>query len=343
MKSLRTFSLAVAALLIAPVLRADVTLRYKNEIKAGASATPLLQFLSKAKNPFISQSSVIQIKGSQAYVTTGAFVTIMDFSKQLITLIDPEHKQYTTVYMKDYADQVLSILPGGKTVAPADAQRLADLMKTSFSSEKTGRTDTVLGIQVEETQLTLTMDSVSPSGAAPSPDATQASPQQHLMRMVIHIWTATPSEIERVSALQELVKTYGSDTNAVMNPDGIMEKTFSQFPGMGADFTKMMDELAKTKAVTLKSEIEIYSPMLVNALKSMPQDGQTAHPDVDPEAPLMEIHMDAVELSAAPIADSLFEVPDDCHVTTVPDFLHALIPSPNQSPSGQAAVDAPTQ
>jgi len=343
MKIARALSLFMLALLIAPLLRADVTLRYTNDIKAGASSGPLLQFLSKAKNPFISQSSLVQVKGSQAYATTGSYVTIMDFSKQLITLIDPEHKQYTTVYMKDYADQVLSSLPGTQPATPADAQKFADLIKTSFSSDKTGKTDTILGIQVEETLLTLTMDMTPPAGAPAAPAGAPASPPQHLMRMEIHLWTATPSEIERQPALQELVKTYGSDTNAVLNPESVIQKTFTQLPGMGADFAKLMDTFSKAKAITLKTEIEMYSPMLVNALKSMPTDGQAPHADVDPEAPMMEIDVNAVELSTAPIADSVFQVPDDCHVTTVPDFLHALLQSMNPPQAGQAAVNTPTQ
>ena len=345
MKPSRAFSLIAVALLIAPTLSADVTLRYKNEIKVGAGAPAMMtQALSTTMKSFLSQSSTIQIKGTQAYITNGPYITVMDFAKQLMTLIDPAHKQYTTLYMKDYADQVLSILPGGKPVTAANAQKFADSIKTSFSSENTGRTDTVLGIQAEETQLTLTMDMLLPAGPSASPETANAGQPQQFMKMVIHLWTAVPSEIERVPALQELTKTYGSDTNSVLNPDGIMEKSFAQLPGLGADFTKMMDELVKKKAITLKAGIEMYSPFLVNAMKAMPAqpDGQAARSDMDPDAPIMEINMDAVELSAAPIADSVFQVPDDCHVTTVPDFLRAALPGLNL-PAEQAAVDPPPQ
>jgi len=337
-------SLAVGVLLCTSLLHADVTLRYRNEIKVGAGAPAVMtQALSTTMKSFMSQSSVIQVKGTKAYTTTGPFITVMDFSKQLITLIDPAHKQFTTVYMKDYADQVLSALPGANPAASADAQKFADSIKTSFSSEITGRTDTILGIQAEETVLTLTMDMLSPPGASASPDAAQPGQVQHFMKMVIHLWTAAPSEIERLSTLQELVKIYGSDSNSVLNPDGTMEKAFAQMPGMGAGFTQMMGELSKKKAVTLKGDIEMYSPLLVNALKAMPADGQAARKDVDPNAPMVEITMDAVELSGASIADSVFQVPDDCRVTTVPDFLQAAFPSFSQSQTEQPSADPPSK
>src|SRR5271154_3075348 len=152
MRPSRILSAAAAMLLIAPSLFADATVRYKNEIKIGAGApAQMLGTVVETIKSKLSTSTVIQIKGKLGRTTSSPFVTVSDFEKQVITLFDPARNQFATVYMKDYQDQVLSFLQG-PSPRPADAQEIIDSMQSAFSSQKTGKTDTIIGIQVEETE-----------------------------------------------------------------------------------------------------------------------------------------------------------------------------------------------
>src|SRR5579862_8521379 len=105
MKSARIFAIALVALLLGSALRADVTVRYKNEVKLGAGAPPMVaQQTATILKTAVPTETVIQIKGAKGSTSNGNLLTLMDFAKQVITIVDPAHKQYATVYMKDYAD-----------------------------------------------------------------------------------------------------------------------------------------------------------------------------------------------------------------------------------------------
>jgi len=335
-----TTLLGLALLICASLTRADVTVRYKNEVKMGAGAPPALtQQTSGVMQSVVPASTVIQIKGTKGYTNSRSLISLIDFQKQVITVIDPEHKQFATVYMKDYADQVLSVLPGMPSM-PAEAQKALDSMKTSFTSEKTGKTDTVLGIQVEETQLTLTVDMPIPAGAAAATEANPATPAPKLIKMVLHIWTALPSEVGRVAALHEFSTVYGDpDANAVLNPDAIFSKAFGSLPGMGKGFGEMMGAVEQKKAIMLRTNVEMYMPFLATAFQAPNAAGQSQ--SFDPAAPVLEMKTEVEEISAAPVDDSVFEVPRDCQSVSVPDFFRALLPAAGQSPAQAAAQPQP--
>ncbi|HXO88184.1 MAG TPA: hypothetical protein VN885_05990 [Candidatus Acidoferrales bacterium] len=110
MKLSGVLSAAFAISLVAPSLFADTTVSYKYDIKPGAGAPARMvgPALEAAKSK-IPTRTVIQIKGKLARATGSPFVTVSDFDKQVITVIDPAHNQFATVYMKDYQDQVLSL------------------------------------------------------------------------------------------------------------------------------------------------------------------------------------------------------------------------------------------
>ena len=322
--------LAVFAIVVffATAVRADVTVRYKNDSKLGAGLPPIVaQQVAGSMKSAMPTETVIQIKGTNGYISSGTLITLTDFAKQVVTVVDSQHKQFATVYMKDYADQVLSVLPAAQGGASSDAaQKMMASMKTSFTSEKTGKTDTILGIQAEETLLILRVYIPLP-GADPSADAAPANPPAELLRMVLHLWTALPSEVERVPALHEFNSVFGDPSAAnVLNPDAVLGKAFGAVPGMGKGFTDMIDELSRRKAIMLKTDIEMFMPFVAQAFQSSAL-GANSGQSFDPKAPAFEINMDAEEISAAPIDDSVFAVPADCHLASLPDFFKALLPA----------------
>ena len=344
MKPARLAVFAAVVLFSGSALRADVTVRYKNEVKLGAGAPPMVVQqtggILKSAGP---TETVIQIKGTKGSTSNGNLITLMDFSKQVITVVDPAHKQYATVYMKDYAEQVLSVLGNPALPSSEAAKKLLSSMQTTFGSDKTGKTDTILGVQAEETLLTLTIYMPPPDGA-PAANAASPTPPAALMKMVLHVWTALPSEVDNVPALKEFSSVYGDPSaGSLLNPDAILAKAFSSLPGMDKGFTGLMDELTKKKAITLRTNIEMYMPFMAEVLQS---SGTNQGPSFDPKAPVFVVNMDMEQLSSAPIDDAVFQVPGDCQLATLPDFFHALLPasaqaSSNTPPPPVATIPAP--
>jgi hypothetical protein len=68
-----------------------------------------------------------------------------------------------------------------------------------------------------------------------------------------------------------------------------------------------------------------------------------AHP-VDPKEPFAVITVELDRISAEPIADTVFEVPDGFHVVSVPEFLKAVAPVPPSvtAVKGNDSDSAPT-
>jgi len=341
MKSARILlllSFALAAVWIAPALRADVTVRYKTEVKMGAGAPPAItQQTAGVMKSAVPATTVIQIKGTEGYSSNGNLTSLIDFAKQVITVVDPAHNQYATVYMKDYADQVLSAMPGRQAEA---AQKALASMKSDFTSEKTGKMDTILGIQAEETKLTLIIYMPNPGAGAALTDAGAATPPE-LMKMIVHVWTAVPSEVENIPALHEFSSVYGDPSaESVLNPDAILGKAFGSIPGINKGFLDMMDELSRKKAIMLGTNMEMYMPFMA-ALKTSGAGGENDS-SFDPTASVFEVNMEVEDISAAPIDDSVFEVPRDAQLVSLPDFLHALLPAAAPAPQadGHAQLEA---
>jgi hypothetical protein len=333
MKPSRIIPIFAAGLLIAPSLLADTTVHYKNEMKLGALMQRVLGPAAESMKAVMPSSTTIQIKGTKELSTNGRFESVSDLGKQVITLIDPAHNQYATVYMKDYMAEVFSAMPGPQPV-PADAQKILDSMTSTFSSAKTGKTETIMGVQAEETVMTLEVKMPDPS-ATSSAGATQAAAAPvDMMQMVIHLWTALPSEVDRIAGLKELAGVYGDPAaTAAINPSALMGKAFQSMPGMGKGFASMMDEMMQKKAILVEMQLEMNLPFAQAALAQQANSKDPAHP-VDSKEPFATITMQVDQISVDPIADKVFEVPDGFHVVSVPEFLKAVAPVP---PSSTAA------
>ena len=86
------------------------------------------------------------------------------------------------------------------------------------------------------------------------------------------------------------------------------------------------------KGLTLKSRTQIYMPMM----------SRFAQPGFDPNAPVMEITNEIVELSAEPVNDSVFQLPEGFQSATVEELMKSLtapqaVSSPASSSSAPAA------
>jgi TonB family protein len=297
-------------------LRADVTIRYKIDYKLTASLPPaMINQALQQMDSSMPKEAVIQVKGNKGYSNYGRMTYLTDFGAGEITLVDAAGKRFATMPMKDFADKL------GASVPAMSAQTS---IKSNFSSTKTSRTDTIQGVAAEESEMVISMDMAEPIGAQP------AGP---LMKMTMRVWNAKPKEALRVPALRQWAG-YAAYSNYLMNPLTALQKVFAGMPGSTQGFASMMEE--KSKGLLLKSHTEIYMPML----------SRLAQPGFDANAPLMEITNEIVELSADPVDDSVFQLPDGYQAAPAEELMKSIIAPqavsspastpPASTPSGQA-------
>lgn len=295
-------SLLTLAAIGAPVLRADVTLRYKNDSK---SAMPIPQVAVA-----LPTSPVTYLRGTKGYMDAGNISVFMDFEKQEVTMVNAAAKQSSTVPMRDYASSITGAIPA----IPEAARKMMDSLKVDVASKATGRTDTVAGVQVEETEITVnsTMDIPGlQSGGQP------------LSRMVMQVWHAKKEEAFRVPALRELMN-YTLYSEYFMGSNGAVQKMLAASPGAGKAMGPLLAELQKNQMVALRTHISIYMPMMAMMQRAA---GSTAGAAPDPNAPVVEMTSEATELSNTPVADAAFQIPEGLSPVSMADLFKSSMPA----------------
>jgi hypothetical protein len=225
--------------------------------------------------------------------------------------------------MKDFPGEIGAAMPTMPSIPPA-AQKILESIKSNFSVRKTGRTDMILGVQVEESELTLTIQMPVPADLPLPPGMFQPGEIVTVMKMVMQIWSATPAELARVPALGEL----GAHMSAtrLMNPAAWLQQMLGRLPGFVEGATPMLDYFSKSNSPTLKSHGEIYIPVMARIAQLQQAQGQKPPAGLDADAPLLEINSEATELSDAALDDSIFVVPADYQSTTLTDLFKTLMP-----------------
>jgi len=294
-------------------LRADVTIRYKIDYKLAAALPPASMGQARQQmDSSMPKETVIQVKGNKGYSTYGKITYLTDFGKQEITLVDAASKTFTTMPMKDFAATLGASVP---------AQASTAFIKTKFSTRKTGRTDTIQGVVAEESEMVISMDAIEPIVGRP------AGP---LTKMVMQVWNAKPEEALRVPALRQWAG-YAAYSNYLMNPVTAIKKIFASMPGSVQGFAAMEEE--KSKGLPLRSRTAVYTPMMSGF----------ARPGFDPNAPVMEITSEISELSAEPVDDSVFQLPDGYRPAPVEELMKSLIvPQAVSSPGSTSSASAPS-
>src|SRR6516164_8634861 len=137
---------ALALLFWSVPLLADVTVRYSWDYKLGFSLPPgAAGQIPNASLAALNRPSEVRIKGNKAYQSFGKYSSITDLSTNEVIYLDLDGMRYGTAQ----ADQVAEIISRAMPQVP-QVQGLTDMMKTDIQSRKTGRTETIQGIQAEE-------------------------------------------------------------------------------------------------------------------------------------------------------------------------------------------------
>jgi hypothetical protein len=306
---MRQMFVAIALTLFAlPALRADVTLRYKMELKLNPGMPDqLAEQTKKSLDNTMSPETTLQFRNGKGF-SSGAYASIIDFTKQMDTLLDTKGKRYATVSSGQFADEMVRAMPQ----QPAEAKAAIGAMKGHFQSKPVTYTGTIQGVEAEEHEFEMSID------APPMLN----TPEGPMIRMVMRMWMAKSSEAMRVPAIRE-VAGYNLFAIATMNPAQTMEKILSQVPGMGEAIMPMMKELQSGTGVLLRMQFEMYMPMAGVIMKQHPES-MPLGAGFDPDSPVAQVNKELVEISTAAIPDSVFQVPEGFQSATVADMLKDL-------------------
>jgi hypothetical protein len=258
------------------------------------------------------RDTVIRVKGNRAYSSQGNLTSIMDLKSQDLILVDVEHKRFATVPAAQYAQRLKAAVPA----MPEQARATLATMKTNLESRDTGRIAAIQGVQSEEHEFVMTIDMPlpgipQPAGPAPGP----------LMKIVIQMWTAQPDETRRVPALQEF-RSYTAAAST-LNPTDMIKQVLSMLPGMGDNLGTMVEEMSRKGAMSMRTHMELSSPFLAVMSQQLP--GQALPAGLNPNAPLVTMNQEAVELSTDSIDDALFQVPADYQPASLEEILKGAV------------------
>jgi hypothetical protein len=295
---------------------ADVTVSYQYDVKT-VSFMP-----SQAKDILHEQSGqpALRMKNGKAWSHANGMTSITDLKTQQMTLIDSENQTISTLGAGELADKLGALVAAQqeqmKGKLPEEARKHMDemlsSMKITTDSKKTGRTETIQGVQADERQITITIE------IPPPPGVSQTLPSQ---KIVMALWTAKPEEIVRNQAIRELAG-YTQWTNIFMNPAGMIGKITGAIGAAGKGIESITKELSG--GVLLRMQMSMYmtaSPEVMQAIAKAKGSGAP----VDPNAPIMEMTTEVSQLSTAPVDDAVLQVPADYKTIDASDFLKNML------------------
>ena len=299
----RTFASIFPLALTLSVAHADVTLRYKMEFKTNSA-------LSAQMARVMPQETVLRLKGGKGFSTSMGFDSIIDFTTREITLLDTAGKRYAKLPYDQYGEEVARAMPE----MPAEARAAMPSMKTDISPARvTGRTAVIQGVEAEEREIVVSVEGPAMPNMPPGP----------MVKMVMHLWSAKPGEVMRVPAIRELTG-YSLWSYATMNPAASMGKAMKQIPGFADIFEPLMKEMMKG-ATVLRVHMDMFMPVMAAMLQRMPAGSNPSGASIDPNEPFMQMNQEVAELSAAPVPDSVFQIPEGYQEAPASDLIKGLL------------------
>jgi TonB family protein len=284
-------------------MRSKIDYRLGSYLPAAAA-----EGMNKQMAEMLANGVVVRIKGRKSYSSSGPLMTITDKDKGTITLLDTKGMRYATIGIAEYGDKMKAAIPE----VPEAAKQMLENLKLNVHADKTGKTETIKGIKVEETVVTISMD-MPGAGAGMG------------MKMEMHLWAATKEELERVPALKELA-AYLTQQAAGADPASSAARMFAQIPGFGEKLKGQFDQLmtASSNAI-LRTEIKMMMPASAKIMGA-----------ANPDEPFTDISTDLAELSTDAIPDSVFEVPAGYKEAKIEELVAMMSPvrpgAPQQEP-----------
>jgi hypothetical protein len=299
MKPVITGTLVWTLLAAQPAL-ADVTIRSKMDYKLGSFVPPVAaDAMNKQMADMLSNGVTLRIKGKRSLTNSGGVLLITDQEKGTITVLDPKGKRYATAKLEEYADKMKGAIPA----IPPEAQKMLENIKIDVKTDKTGKTGVIKDIKAEELLVMVNMEMPGPVPGMG-------------VNMEMHMWAATPEELERQPALKELASYMKAQAAGGADPSAMTAKMFSQLPGLGDKMKAPMEQMMKAS-----SQAVLRTQMIMRMPASATMMGAK-----DPNEPMTELTTDVTEISTDPIPDSVFQVPAGYQAAPLEDLVKMVLP-----------------
>jgi hypothetical protein len=312
---------AIVFLLAVSAGYADVTLRYKSEMKPNPGLpAQMLEQMAKGIRASIAPETVLQIKGEKGYSTVGAFRSIVDMKAKRVTVMDPEKQQYGTGDIQQLTEEM------GKLFSdlPAEVRAAMGAMKIASDSRVTGRTETIQGVEAEEREANVSIEGPPVPNMPPGP----------MIRMTMKFWTAKAGQEAKNAALKELLdhRLWEYET---MSPASMLDSMFRNMPGMGDGMAKLVQDLQSANSVVLRTSASMWMPAVMEMMKQLPTDKNPFGDKFDAAAPMFELRNEVVAISTAAIPDSVFQVPEGYKAVPIGDIVKSVMSKVKSATQGQ--------
>jgi TonB family protein len=306
------------------VLHADVTVRYKTDFKLNPTLpAAMVEAATKAIDPAVSQEHVLRFKGGKGFATSIGYDSITDFTAKEITILDTAGKRYAKLKSDQYGEDIVGAMPE----LPAGSRKAMESMKANITPARvTGRSAIIQGVEAEERELVFSMDGPAMPNMPPGP----------MIKLVMQVWTAKPGEAMRVPALRELTG-YSAWSYATMNPAAGIGKVMKQFPGFSDTFESLFKEMHQGTTL-LRMHMDIFIPAMAAILQRMAAGSNPFGAGFDPESPFMQMDQEAEEISAAPVPDIVFQIPEGYQEVAASELFKGLFSG--QTPKAIAGSQA---
>jgi hypothetical protein len=307
----RSFAILVLAPVTISTLYADVTTRFKTETTMNPAVRALAPSAMKEEGLAAPQETAFRLKGGKGFSSSMGITSIVDLTTKDMTVLDGATMRYAKMTSEQFIDEAAQAMPQ----MPAGASAAIAAMKTSVSSPGlTGRTAVIQGVEAEEREVVVTVE------GPPIPNA----PEGPLIRMVMQLWTAKASEVTRVPAIREL-SGYYLYSFATMNPIANIEKMMKQFPGLAGALEPLIREMHSGTPM-LRMHVDLFMPSMIAMLQRMSPGGNGLGAGLDDRAPLVQVNHELVELSTAPVPESVFQIPEGYQESSPSELIRALLP-----------------
>jgi TonB family protein len=302
------FASVVLMLLPLSVLRADVTLRYKTEIKMNPTL-PQVAAVVKTGADAMPRETAVRLKNGKGFQMSAGPNWITDFTAKEVTCVDTAGKRYAKLAYDQFVEMT-RFKPPEMPAAVRDA--MASLKASVSPARLTGRTGVIQGVEAEEREIVYSVDAPGLPNVPPGP----------LSRVVWQVWTAKPGEVLRVPAIRESTG-YALWAYATMNPAAGMDEILKQMPGLSEGYASLAKEMQKWPTM-LRTHVEIFVPSVAVALERMPAGSNPPGAGFDPNAPVMQVDEEAIEISSESLPDSFFQVPEGYQEAPIADLLKGM-------------------
>jgi hypothetical protein len=248
MKRVLTCSaLFLAAVLVAPMLRADVKTTEKSSFKLEGLMGAMINRMAGGADGITSS---VAVKGSRMTRKNDTAGQLIDLAEEKIYTLDIRRKEYTVVTFaelrKKMEEAKAQMAKQQEQMKPEEKQALADagkMVEFDVDVKETGQTKTIAGHNAREVVLTITMR-----------EAGRKLEEGGGMVMTNNLWLAP-----RVAELDEMVEFNMKFVKAVFGGTftGVdpqqMNALSALMPGMGSLMERMAAEGRKLQGTTLAS------------------------------------------------------------------------------------------